>query len=99
MLLPVESGLFVFQLYGPDIHPRHCVIAHTDGVVTVTPTSRDAETYVGGHRCYETTLLQHGVIVRFGKGNIFRFLNPAVEEVRGLRMRSFCLRSTCASCV
>ena len=51
------------QLFGPNIQPRHCVIAHTDGLVTVTPCSRDAETYVNGQRIYETTILQ--VVPRF----------------------------------
>ena len=50
------------QLFGPNIQPRHCVIAHTDGLVTVTPCSRDAETYVNGQRIYETTILQVGII-------------------------------------
>lgn len=46
------------QLNGPNIQPRHCVIAHTEGIVTVTPCSRDAETYVDGQRIFETTILQ-----------------------------------------
>lgn len=46
------------QLFGPNVQPRHCVIAHTEGIVTVTPCSRDAETYVNGQRIYETTILQ-----------------------------------------
>ena len=48
----------VLQLFGHDIHPRHCVIAHTEGVVTVTPCSRDAETAVNGQRIFETTILK-----------------------------------------
>lgn len=46
------------QLNGPNIQPRHCVIAHTEGIVTVTPCSREAETYVNGQRIFETTILQ-----------------------------------------
>lgn len=38
--------------------PRHCVIAHTEGIVTVTPCSREAETFVNGQRIFETTILQ-----------------------------------------
>lgn len=45
-------------LHGPHVMPRHCVVAHTEGIVTVTPCSRDAETYVNGVRIYETTILQ-----------------------------------------
>ena len=48
------------QLYGPAVLPRHCVIAHTEGIVTVTPCSRDAETHVNGQRIFETTILQVG---------------------------------------
>jgi afadin len=46
------------QLFGPNVQPRHCVIAHTEGIVTVTPCSGNAETYVNGQRIYETTILQ-----------------------------------------
>jgi len=52
------SNVQCLQLNGPNIQPRHCVIAHTEGIVTVTPCSRDAETYVGGQRIFETTILQ-----------------------------------------
>lgn len=52
------SNAQCLQLNGPNIQPRHCVIAHTEGIVTVTPCSRDAETYVGGQRIFETTILQ-----------------------------------------
>ena len=73
--------LVTFQLFGPNVQPRHCVIAHTSGIVTVTPKSRDAETYVNGQRVHETTLLQHGMTVVFGKTNAFRFFDPLWEEV------------------
>ena len=69
------------QLHGPNVEPRHCVIAHTIGIVTVTPTSPNAETYVNGQRIQETTLLQHGMTVVFGKTNGFRFFDPLWEEV------------------
>lgn len=55
------GGSQTLQLFGPNIQPRHCVIAHTGGIVTVTPCSRDAETYVNGQRIYETTILQVSV--------------------------------------
>lgn len=65
------------QLNGPNVQPRHCVIAHTEGgIVTVTPRSKDSETYVNGQRIYETTILQHGMIVRFGKLNTFKYIDP-----------------------
>ncbi|WAR06935.1 AFAD-like protein, partial [Mya arenaria] len=69
-----------FLLTGPNIQPRHCVIAHTGGIVTVTPKTQGAETYVNNVRVSETTLLQHGMTVRFGKHHAFRFFDPAWEE-------------------
>ena len=60
--------------------PRHCVIAHTEGIVTVTPTSREAETYVERQRIYETTMLKHGMTVQFGKSYAYRFCDPKFED-------------------
>ncbi|XP_063220039.1 afadin isoform X2 [Bacillus rossius redtenbacheri] len=68
------------QLFGFNVQPRHCVIANTEGIVTVTPCSGNAETYVNGHRIYETTILQNGVVVKFGRIHSFRFIDPSVEE-------------------
>lgn len=73
------SGQYL-QLFGPNVHPRHCVIAHTEGIVTVTPSSREAETYVNNIRIFETTILKHGMKVRFGKLHTFRFMNPLHEQ-------------------
>uniref|UniRef100_A0A6A7FPY9 Afadin-like n=1 Tax=Hirondellea gigas TaxID=1518452 RepID=A0A6A7FPY9_9CRUS len=66
----------LLQLFGPDIHPRHCILAHTDGVVIVTPCNRDAEVAVNGHRIAVTTILKHGSVVRFGRHHSYRFLDP-----------------------
>ena len=68
---------------GPNIQPRHCVICfmQNDGIVTVTPTSPEFEMYVNNVRIYETTTLQNGMVVRFGKLNFFRFVDPNYEEV------------------
>jgi len=68
------------QLFGPNVQPRHCVIAHTEGIVTVTPCSGNAETYVNGQRIYETTILQNGAIVKFGRIHNFRFIDPSHDE-------------------
>ena len=62
--------------------PHHAVIANIEGVVTVTPTSPQAECYVEGTKIHETTVLQHGKVVRFGHHHAFRFFDPKVEEVR-----------------
>ena len=52
-------------------------MAHTEpGVVTVTPSHPEAETYVNQHRITETTFLTHGCAVRFGRNHVFRFLDP-----------------------
>ena len=72
------------QLYGPNVQARHCVIAHTEGIVTVTPSSREAETYVNGTRIYETTILRHGMLVRFGKLHTFKFIDPLQDQRRQL---------------
>jgi afadin len=49
-------------------------------MVTLTPCSPQAETYVNGQRLCETTLLQHGCVIRFGRNAYqFRFIDPASE--------------------
>ena len=45
---------------GPMLFPRHCVLAHTEGIVTITPSHREAETFVNSQRVFETTILQVG---------------------------------------
>ena len=69
--------LFVLNYYILFHFFRHCVVAHTEpGVVTVTPSHPEAETYVNQHRITETTFLTHGCAVRFGRNHVFRFLDP-----------------------
>ncbi|XP_076371722.1 afadin-like [Tachypleus tridentatus] len=68
------------QLSGTSVHPRHCVIAHTDGIVTVTPSSQSAETFVNGSKVFETTILQHGMVIQFGKFHTFQFIDPTKEQ-------------------
>lgn len=70
------------QVFGPNVQPRHCVIAHTEGIVTVTPSSRDAEVYVNGVRIAETTILQHTMLVNFGKSHTFKFIDPQDKRRR-----------------
>ena len=71
----------------PGLHPRHCVIAHTEGgVVTVTPCNPGAEVAVNNQRVVETTILQHGVTLRFGR-SVWRFVDPAVENGGGGRLQ------------
>ncbi|XP_013372801.1 PREDICTED: afadin isoform X15 [Chinchilla lanigera] len=51
-----------------------------DGVVTVTPRSMDAETYVDGQRISETTMLQSGMKVQFGASHVFKFVDPSQDH-------------------
>ncbi|KYM94500.1 Afadin [Cyphomyrmex costatus] len=68
------------MLPGPTVMPRHCVIAFTENIVTLTPCSRDAHTYVNNQRIHQTTILQNGAIIKFGRMHTFRFIDPAPEE-------------------
>ncbi|XP_012261310.2 uncharacterized protein LOC105689112 isoform X3 [Athalia rosae] len=67
-------------LAGPTVMPRHCVIAFTENIVTLTPCSRDAHTYVNNQRIYQTTILQNGAIIKFGRMHTFRFIDPVPED-------------------
>ncbi|XP_045150489.1 afadin isoform X9 [Echinops telfairi] len=68
------------QLFGPGIQPHHCDLTNMDGVVTVTPRSMDAETYVEGQRLSETTMLQSGMKVQFGSLHVFKFVDPGQDQ-------------------
>ena len=63
----------------PGLLPRHCLIAHTEGAVTVTPCSPQAEVIVNNQRATETTILQHGSVLKLAK-TVWRFLDPACME-------------------
>ncbi|KAL6430955.1 hypothetical protein ACFW04_007026 [Cataglyphis niger] len=67
-------------LPGPTVMPRHCVIAFTENIVTLTPCSRDAHTYVNNQRIHQTTILQNGAIIKFGRMHTFRFIDPAPDD-------------------
>nr|XP_048277173.1 afadin isoform X3 [Myodes glareolus] len=73
------------QLFGPGIQPHHCDLTNMDGVVTVTPRSMDAETYVDGQRISETTMLQSGMKVQFGTSHVFKFVDPIQDHVLSKR--------------
>uniref|UniRef100_A0A667G4D7 Afadin n=1 Tax=Lynx canadensis TaxID=61383 RepID=A0A667G4D7_LYNCA len=53
------------QLFGSGIQPHHCDLTNMDGVVTVTPRSMDAETYVEGH---------------LGASHVFKFVDPSQDH-------------------
>ncbi|KAM5284170.1 afadin isoform 6-T6 [Hipposideros larvatus] len=73
------------QLFGSGIQPHHCDLTNMDGVVTVTPRSMDAETYVEGLRISETTMLQSGMKVQFGASHVFKFVDPSQDHVLAKR--------------
>ena len=45
-------------LTGPTVMSKHCTIAYNDNTVTITPSSRDAHTYVNNQMIHHTTILQ-----------------------------------------
>ncbi|XP_048343298.1 afadin isoform X24 [Sphaerodactylus townsendi] len=69
------------QLFGPGIQPHHCDLTNMDGVVTVTPRSMDAETFVEGQLISETTMLQSGMKVQFGASHVFKFVDPIQDHI------------------
>ena len=64
----------------PFIHPRHCVINHSEGMITVTPSHRDAETFVNNRRIFQTTIIQSGWVIRLGQHHGFKLIDPSFEE-------------------
>ncbi|XP_044098275.1 afadin isoform X10 [Neovison vison] len=79
------------QLFGSGIQPHHCDLTNMDGVVTVTPRSMDAETYVEGQRISETTMLQSGMKVQFGASHVFKFVDPSQDHALAKRSADGCL--------
>ncbi|XP_063773693.1 afadin isoform X11 [Pseudophryne corroboree] len=73
------------QLFGPGIQPHHCDLTNMDGVVTITPRSVDADTYIDGERISETTMLHSGVKVQFGSSHVFKFVDPNHDHSMGKR--------------
>ncbi|XP_069811606.1 afadin isoform X10 [Dendropsophus ebraccatus] len=71
------------QLFGPGIQPHHCDLTNMDGIVTVTPRSVDADTYVDGQRISETTMLHSGVKLQFGSSHVFKFVDPSHDQSLG----------------
>uniref|UniRef100_A0A8C0L4H6 Afadin, adherens junction formation factor n=1 Tax=Canis lupus dingo TaxID=286419 RepID=A0A8C0L4H6_CANLU len=82
--LPPEKLPYLVEL-SPGIQPHHCDLTNMDGVVTVTPRSMDAETYVEGQRISETTMLQSGMKVQFGASHVFKFVDPSQDHALAKR--------------
>ncbi|XP_047657609.1 afadin isoform X21 [Tachysurus fulvidraco] len=68
------------QLFGPGILPHHCDLRHTDGLVTITPITLDAETFVDGQRITDTTVLRSGMTLQFGAAHVFKFVDPSYDH-------------------
>ncbi|KAJ8270714.1 hypothetical protein GJAV_G00118400 [Gymnothorax javanicus] len=68
------------QLIGPGIMPHHCDLMQADGLVTVTPASYDAETFVDGQRVSDTAVLRSGATVKFGASHVFKFVDPSYDH-------------------
>uniref|UniRef100_A0A8C1ZIF2 Afadin, adherens junction formation factor a n=1 Tax=Cyprinus carpio TaxID=7962 RepID=A0A8C1ZIF2_CYPCA len=69
-----------YLLFGPGILPHHCDLMHAEGLVTVTPVSLDAETFVDGQRISDTTVLRSGVTLQFGATHVFKFVDPSYDH-------------------
>ncbi|XP_058235012.1 afadin isoform X15 [Hemibagrus wyckioides] len=68
------------QLFGPGILPHHCDLRHTDGLVTITPVTLDAETFLDGQRISDTTVLRSGMTLQFGAAHVFKFVDPSYDH-------------------
>ncbi|XP_053098100.1 afadin isoform X8 [Pangasianodon hypophthalmus] len=73
------------QLFGPGILPHHCNLRHADGLVTVTPVTLDAETFVDGQRISDTTVLRSGMTLQFGAAHVFKFVDPSYDHALAKR--------------
>lgn len=67
-------------MFGPGILPHHCNLRHADGLVTVTPVTLDAETFVDGQRIAETMVLRSGMTLQFGAAHVFKFVDPSYDH-------------------
>ena len=47
----IQNGQCLLLPQAPYLFPRHCVLAHTEGIVTITPSHREAETFVNNQSC------------------------------------------------
>uniref|UniRef100_A0A8R1HLL7 FHA domain-containing protein n=1 Tax=Caenorhabditis japonica TaxID=281687 RepID=A0A8R1HLL7_CAEJA len=61
-------------LDGPEIRGRHAAIAFMEGVVTLTPSTRDAYLEVNGQPLMQTEILRDGDTVRIGADHLFKFI-------------------------
>ena len=68
----IPNGLLL-----PFVFPHHCVITRTDGIVTVTPNHRNAETFINNKRIFQvrpiSTMLRQWAILALFLGIYFSF--------------------------
>lgn len=67
-------------LYAPRVHPEHCIIDNSDGVVTLTPANADAEVVVDDVPIHQTVFLEHGAFVIIAHSFMFQFNNPQNKQ-------------------
>ncbi|XP_013119308.2 kinesin-like protein KIF14 [Stomoxys calcitrans] len=63
-------------LDGPLIAHNHCTIENINGVLYVTPESKDFETYRNGELVSKRTQINHGDRLVFGGSHFYRVCNP-----------------------
>uniref|UniRef100_A0A914W9W0 Ras-associating domain-containing protein n=1 Tax=Plectus sambesii TaxID=2011161 RepID=A0A914W9W0_9BILA len=74
-----QMGVQSFPLQGPYVHPRHCVLAFMDGVVTLTPCTPTAEIEINGQPIVQTTILRDRFVIRIGRSHVFRFFEHGAQ--------------------
>ena len=52
----------------------------SDGLVTVTPASYEAETFLDGQRLTDTAVLRSGATLQFGASHVFKFVDPSYDH-------------------
>ncbi|KRY35228.1 Afadin [Trichinella spiralis] len=77
------------HLYGPHVHPRHCVIAFMDGLTTLTPCDATAEITVDDVSITETTILKQNNLIRIGGIHLFRFYETGGENMNSVHAEAF----------
>ncbi|KRY88409.1 Afadin [Trichinella pseudospiralis] len=84
-----KPGVQALCLYGPHVHPRHCVIAFMDGLTTLTPCDATAEITVDDVSITETTILKQNNLIRIGGIHLFRFYETGGENMNSVHAEAF----------
>ncbi|EGT38879.1 hypothetical protein CAEBREN_29154 [Caenorhabditis brenneri] len=77
-------------LDGDDIRGRHAAITFMEGVVTLTPSTRDAYLEVNGQPLMQTEILRDGDTIRIGADHLFKFsTNPQNSNQRHFQQQTY----------